>query len=83
MMNVYKSLLNKKVTYIDSTKLIDAIQNDSLIYGEIDKVVEQVVDKDSLVLLGCTHLIAIKEEFRNRLNNLIISQDEIFIEMLK
>ena len=82
-MDIYKKLLDKGIYYIESTKLIEELEN-NLDYTESLNTIIRKIDLDcDLVVLGCTHLIAIKDEFRSKLDIDILSQDEILISLLK
>ena len=82
-MNIFEKLLNTKIIYIDATKLISAIENDYNIEEEFYKLVNKTPKYSECIVLGCTHLIKIKELFRNTFNREIISQDELFVKLFK
>lgn len=59
-------------------KLINAIQNNNYI-EELDNVLNCIEDNYEVIILGCTHLIKVKNEFRSKFKCDIISQDELII----
>lgn len=62
-------------------ELIVAIQNND--YKEkLEEVFSLIDDSYDAIILGCTHLIKVKNEFRKQFNSYIISQDEL-IELPK
>lgn len=81
-LDIYRRLLND-VVYIDASKLIFDLQNDLDYLASLDEVLSLVPDDCDFLLLGCTHLIYIKEAFRQKVNITVISQDEIFISLFK
>lgn len=81
-MNVYEKLLEKKVTYLNAENLIYAIEKQTNIAQEINALVSLIPNKIEAILLGCTHLIAIKDQLRKVSKADIISQDEIMIDFL-
>ena len=82
-MKIYDELVNSKIYYIDSSILISDLEKER----EYDKSLQDIIDKIPLscdaILLGCTHLIDIKNQFRKLLKTDVISQDEIFIYFFK
>ena len=82
-MDIYGKLLNSNIIYIDTTELIDDIQNNNNHIINLYNVLEKIDDRCDLVILGCTHLIRIKEEFRKIIDIDILSQDEIFTNIFK
>ena len=82
-MDVYSRLLETNITYVDASRLIDDLEKDNEYIPSLFEIIDNLgVDYDA-ILLGCTHLIKIKNEFRKYLNIDIVSQDEIFISLLK
>lgn len=81
-MNIYNKLLNINIMYIDSTELIDDIELGKDYSKSLNKIVSNIPSEVDVILLGCTHLIAIKHIFREILNVPVISQDEIIINYL-
>ena len=78
-LNIYRRLLNNiDIVYIDGTYLINDIEYKNDIQNSLEEVVTLIPKDCDGVLLGCTHLIEIKNEFRSKLNVDVISQDEIF-----
>ena len=82
-MDIYCRLLQTNITYIDATKLIDDLEKDNDYIPSLFEIIDNLSTEYDAILLGCTHLIKIKNEFRKYLNIDIISQDEIFISLLK
>ena len=82
-MDVYGKLLNANILYIDSTQLIDDLENSKNYIVSFYEIIEKIKEDCDLVILGCTHLISIKEEFRKILDIDVLSQDEVLIEILK
>ena len=82
-MDIYGKLLNSNIIYIDTTGLIDDIQNNKNHIINLYNVIDKIDDKCDLVILGCTHLIRIKDEFRKIIDIDILSQDEIFTNIFK
>ena len=81
-MNIYKRLLDN-IIYIDASKLISDLQNKLYFYDSLKEVLQKIPFNCDCVLLGCTHLIKIKELFRKKLKIDVISQDEIFISLFE
>ena len=82
-MDVYSRLLYSKITYIDASKLISNIQNNTNYISSLFELVDQIYGFYDMVLLGCTHLIKLKDEFRRYLDIDVISQDEVLISLFK
>ena len=82
-MDVYSRLLYSKITYIDASKLISDIQNNTNYISSLFELVDQIYGFYDMVLLGCTHLIKLKDEFRRYLDIDVISQDEVFVSLFK
>lgn len=74
-MDIYGRLLNNEITYYDATEIIDAIEHNDY-ENKLDSLLSDIGSFDA-VLLGCTHLIKIKDELRKNIKCMIISQDEI------
>jgi glutamate racemase len=81
-MDIYSMLLGSKINYIDATKLINEIENDIVNEETIKDILKEVSKKTDAILLGCTHLIKVKDIFRRITAIDILSQDEIFIMFL-
>ena len=81
--DVYGKLLSFNIKYIDTTDLINDLENNLDYMISLFEIIEKIEEDCDLVILGCTHLISIKNEFRKLLKKDILSQDEIFIELLK
>lgn len=81
-MDVYSKYITADITYIDASTLIEAIQKNQPSNKIIDGLKSIILDTKTPILLGCTHLIKLKEIFRSTFLNEIISQDEIFIKNL-
>ena len=77
-MDLYGKLLGSEVMYLDATKLINDIQNDFNYTASLFEIIEDIDSCADMLLLGCTHLIKIKDEFRRYLEIDVVSQDEIF-----
>ncbi len=56
--------------------LICAIQNNDY-DNELSDLFAQIEDEYDAIILGCTHLIKVKNLFRKQFNSYIISQDEL------
>ena len=80
-MDIYNKLVDKKITYIDSTELISDLEYKIDFKTNLNDIIKLIDKNSDLVILGCTHLIAIKEEFRKTLNMEVLSQDEIFFQI--
>ena len=78
-LDVYNKLLNIDIFYIDGTELINDIECKNDFHHNMYEIVKLIPKDTDALLLGCTHLIALKEEFRKLLDIDIISQDEVFI----
>lgn len=78
-MDIYGKLLHKKMDYYDASELIDSIESQN--YRHIlNREIDMLKGYDA-ILLGCTHLIGIKELLRLKLVGChIISQDEIMLD---
>ena len=79
-MDIYSKFLDIDVTYIDATELIYDIENELDIEVSLDKVLLALSISGDAVLLGCTHLIEVKDLIREKMDKILISQDEIFID---
>ena len=82
-MDIYGKLLDCEVIYIDATKLISDLENDNNYIDSLYILLNKIDITSELLILGCTHLIAIKEEFRKRITIDVLSQDELFISLFK
>ena len=82
-MDVYSKLFKGLITYIDASDLIEAIQFGDSFQNELYDLLQLIKDKNSPILLGCTHLIKIKRIIRKKVENIIISQDEIFVDLFR
>ena len=80
-MDIYRELLDCEVLYIDSTQLISDLENKETYFESLDFIISKIDLNSDLLILGCTHLIAIKEEFRKRVKIDVLSQDELFISL--
>ena len=81
-MDVYSKLLTETIEYIDASDLILEIENNQINQFTIMNILDKINDKTDVLLLGCTHLIKVKEEIRDLVNIDVLSQDEIFIDFL-
>ena len=64
--------------------IIHILYNGFILYfGSLDFIINKIDLNSDLLILGCTHLIAIKEEFRKRVKIDVLSQDELFISLFK
>ncbi len=61
---------------IDATLLINAIQIGEY-KDELNNIFNLIDEEYDAIILGCTHLIKVKNEFRNKYDSVIISQDEL------
>jgi glutamate racemase len=82
-MDIYRRLLDCEIVYIDATKLISDLENKDNYNDSLYKILNKIDANSELIILGCTHLISIKEEFRKRIMIDILSQDELFISLFK
>ena len=82
-MNIYRRLLDCEILYIDATDLISDLENKNNYFDNLFIVINGIDTTSDLVILGCTHLIAINEEFRKRICVDIVSQDELFTSLFK
>lgn len=82
-MDIYSKLLDIDVTYVDATELIYNIEKELDLNDSINKMIEGININGDVILLGCTHLIKVKENIRKKTNKLVVSQDEIFINFFK
>jgi glutamate racemase len=81
-MDIYSMLLGSKIKYINATKLINEIENDIINKETIKEILKEVPKNSDAILLGCTHLIKVKDIFRRMTCTDILSQDEIFVMFL-
>ena len=82
-MDIYKRLLGCEIIYIDATQLIYDLENQNDYNDSLNLLYNKIDLKSELVLLGCTHLIEIKEEIHRRIKKDVISQDELFIALFQ
>ena len=82
-MDIYKRLLNCEIIYIDATQLIYDLENQNNYTDSLNCLLNKIDLKSDLVILGCTHLIEIKEEIRRKIIKNVVSQDELFISLFK
>lgn len=82
-MDIYSKLLICNIKYLDASDLISDLEYKNNYIDSLNALVNNVDSGIDAVILGCTHLIEIKEEFRKRLDTEIVSQDEIFISLFK
>lgn len=80
LMDVYGKLLNN-IYYIEASELIFNLEK-NLKY-DLYNIISKIDKQTDAILLGCTHLIAIKDEFRRKIGIDVISQEEIVINLLK
>lgn len=74
--NVYQTFCNGDITTLDATKLIFNIEFGYDVTNDIYNIINNYYNYDAIIL-GCTHLIYIKEELRDLFKGDIISQDEL------
>ena len=79
MIDIYRNHLDIKIQYIDVSDLILSLENNLDI--SLEKYFNRLKINYKNVLLGCTHLIKIKDDIRKILPYNIISQDEIFVNL--
>lgn len=77
-MDIYGRLLNNEVTYYDASELIFAVEKNDY-HEALNDIIPKLVGFDA-ILLGCTHLIKVKNDLRKNIKGMIISQDEIVRE---
>ena len=82
-MNVYQRLLDSEVIYLDASKLIFDLQMKDNYQSSLFEIIKLIPKGCDSLVLGCTHLIEIKDEFRKELAIDVVSQDEIFISLFK
>ena len=82
-MDVYRRLLDCEVLYIEATKLINDLENKDNYHDSLNNLLSRIDLKSDLIILGCTHLIEIKEEIRRKIKRDVLSQDELFISLFK
>ena len=80
-MKVFDLLLDKNIYYLDATDLILDIENKSDYEDSFNDLILQISSTCDCLVLGCTHLIKIKDVFKKRLDLFVLSQDELFIEL--
>lgn len=78
-MDIYTQLINAKISYIDASELIKDLEKRNDFNDSLTKLISDIPQSCDVLLLGCTHLIDIKNEFRKILKQDVISQDEIFM----
>ena len=81
-MGVYSKLLHINIEYIDVDELITEIQGGIVKDDTISLVINKISKKNDAIVLGCTHLIKIKDKIREKTKIDVLSQDEIFVEFL-
>lgn len=81
-MDIYSRLIEAEINYIDSSILINEIENDNVNLDTVLQLLSMVNSNCDVILLGCTHLIKIKDLFRKNTDIKVLSQDEIFILFL-
>ena len=67
--------------YLEATDLILDIENKSDYEDSFNDLILQIPSTCDCLVLGCTHLIKIKDVFKKRLDLFVLSQDELFIEL--
>ena len=82
-MNIFDRLLSVKVCYIDATELIYVLEAKEDYHFPLSNIIKSIPPNCDALVLGCTHLIMVKEDFRECLNTEVISQDEIFISFFQ
>ena len=82
-MKVFDLLLDKDIYYLDATDLIFDIENKSDYEDSFNDLILQITSTCDCLVLGCTHLIKLKDVFKKRLDVFVLSQDELFIELFK
>ena len=80
-MKVFDLLLDKNIYYLDATDLILDIENKSDYENSFNDLILQIPSTCDCLVLGCTHLIKIKDVFKKRLDLFVLSQDGLFIEL--
>ena len=81
-MDVYSKLLSCNINYIDATDLIEEIETGNVNEITIKNIIEVIPKSSELLVLGCTHLIKIKDIIKELSPIEILSQDEVFIDFL-
>lgn len=80
-MRVFDHLVDEDIYYLDATDLILDIENKSDYEDSFNDLILQIPSNCDCLVLGCTHLIKLKDVFKKRLSLFILSQDELFIEL--
>jgi glutamate racemase len=80
-MKAFDLLVDKDIYYLDATDLIKDIEYNNNFSNSLNELIKQIPSSCDCLVLGCTHLIVLKEEFRKRVNIFIVSQDELFIKL--
>ena len=80
-MKVFDLSLDKDIYYLEATDLILDIENKSDYEDSFNDLILQIPSTCDCLVLGCTHLIKIKDVFKKRLDLFVLSQDELFIEL--
>lgn len=81
LLGSYNTVINnpyQSTVALNVEALIEGIQNNNY-EAELLKVFEEISLPFDAIILGCTHLIEIKDRFRDYFSCDIISQDELFI----
>ena len=81
--NLKNIVVPDNIIYIDSSKLISDLQYNLYYKDSLEEILNNIPPDCDSLLLGCTHLIKIKDKFREILDIDIISQDEIFISLFE
>ena len=76
-MQVYDMLVESDIFYIDASILISDLENKESYHHSLSEIIEKIPYDCDAVLLGCTHLIYVKNELRGLIEQEIISQDEL------
>lgn len=82
-MHIFDKLLKCNISYIDASDLISNIENRDNYLDNLERIISKINPYSDLIVLGCTHLIEIKDEFRKRIDIDVVSQDEIFVKLFQ
>ena len=63
--------------------MISDLENQNNYTDSLNYLLNKIDLKSDFVILGCTHLIEIKEEIRRKIIKNVVSQDELFISLFR
>lgn len=74
---IFQSLINTLVFANEKQELIQKIENNEQYIGLLEEAVASIPKESDCLILGCTHFLLIKDEFRKRLEIDVICVDEL------